>query len=48
VLGMVSPPTFLRIERVLDGFGLHAEQQRANFGRFLRDASVRADPEMAT
>jgi REP element-mobilizing transposase RayT len=48
VLGMVSPPTFLRIERVLDCFGLHAEQQRANFDRFLRDASVGAEPEMAT
>jgi putative transposase len=48
VLGMVSPPTFLRIERVLDCFGSHAGEQRSNFGRFLRDASVRAEPETAT
>jgi putative transposase len=48
VLGLVNPPTFLRIERMLDCFGLHAGQQRANFGRFLRDASVRAQPDLAT
>jgi putative transposase len=48
VLGMVSPPTFLRIERVLDCFGSHAGEQRSNFRRFLRNASVRAEPETAT
>jgi REP element-mobilizing transposase RayT len=38
-LGIAGPPAFLRMERVLDCFGLQAEQQRENFRRFIRQAS---------